>query len=184
MTSAVASRYASALVDLVTKPGAKADPRAVLAEIDSFTRALHESRELKEVLLSPAVPPARKRAVVDRLGGMLGLSAIVSRFFYVIIDHRRAALIPQIREAYEELLDERLGVVRVDISAARELTAEQRDTLIRELSQLTGKQARARFSIDEELIGGVVARIGSTIYDGSVLGQLETLKQRLAAAGS
>lgn len=182
MTSAIASRYAGALVDVVTGPAAKIEPRAVLAELQAFEQLLAESPELNGALLSPAVPPARKRALVERLAAMLPLSPLTMRFLFVLLDHRRTAILSGIREAFEILLDERLGVVRVEVASARELTPAQREAIEAALAQVTGRQPRAQFSTDSGLIGGVVARVGSTIYDGSVRGQLETLKHRLATA--
>ena len=126
------------------------------------------------------MPPPRKRAVVNRLARMLPLSSVVRRFLLVVVDHRRTHLLADILEAFETVMDERLGVVRADVSSAHELTSGQRDELLAGLARITGKQARARFSIRPDLIGGVVARIGSTVYDGSVRGQLQALKHRLA----
>jgi F-type H+-transporting ATPase subunit delta len=102
----------------------------------------------------------------------------------VLIDHRRPALLGGVREAFESVTDERLGVARVDVVSARELTLAQRGAIVAEVGRVTGRQARAQFSIREDLIGGVVARVGSTVFDGSVRGQLEALKHRLAGAGT
>jgi len=134
---------------------------------------------LRHALQSPAVAPARKRAVISRMAEALSLSGVVRRFLLVLIDHRRTDWLGEIREAFEAVMDDRQGLVRVDVVSARELSAEQRGVLLAELSRVTGRQARAQFSIREELIGGVLARVGSTVFDGSVRGQLETLKQRL-----
>jgi F-type H+-transporting ATPase subunit delta len=155
------------------------DPPTTFEELQTFESALSASSELHNVLLSPAVPPARKRAVVARLSEMLGTSRLVRNFFYVVIDHRRTALLADIRQAFQELVDQHLGVVEAEVRSARELTQEQRGSVSTELARLTGKKVRCRFSTEEGLIGGVVARIGSTIYDGSVRGQLESLRQRL-----
>lgn len=133
------------------------------------------------MLASPAVAPARKRAVVGRLADMLGLSQISRNFLYILIDKRRAAALPVILDSFESLLDERLGFSRAEITSAAELTEAQRASLTARLTQLTGRQVRLKFSIDPQLIGGVVARVGSTVYDGSVKGQLEALSKRLAA---
>lgn len=184
MPAAVATRYARALADLVTKPGAAADPEHVSADLQLFEEALAASAQLRNVLLSPAVPSVRKRAVVTDLARVLPLSDIVRRFLCVLIDHRRIDVVSGIREAFESVIDERTGVVRVDVASARQLTPGQRDELVRELSRITGKQARPRFSIDPNLIGGVVARVGSTVYDSSVRGQLQDLRARLAGAAS
>jgi F-type H+-transporting ATPase subunit delta len=131
---------------------------------------------------SPAVSPQRKRAVVTQLAKILPLSDLVRRFLFVVIDHRRPALVSEIREAYQQVMDERLGVVRAHIGSARELSGAEREQVRASLARLTGKQVQANFEVRDELIGGVLARIGSTVYDGSVKGQLETLKQRLAGA--
>ena len=179
MASAVGARYAKALVDAATRPGAEAPPEQIAAQLKAFEEVCRESAGLRNILLSPAVPGARKRAVVSRLAGALGLSRLACNFLYVLIDHRRLAAMAPIREAYEALLDERTGVVRVEVEAAGELPEAQKDALQKELSLLTGRQARAKFAVDPGLLGGAVARIGSTIYDGSVKGQLQALRRQL-----
>jgi F-type H+-transporting ATPase subunit delta len=88
-------------------------------------------------------------------------------------------MLSEIGEAFRALMYERMGMVEADISAARELPAGQREKVAERLGRLTGKQVQCRFSVDEGLIGGVVARIGSTIYDGSVQGQLKALRLKL-----
>jgi F-type H+-transporting ATPase subunit delta len=180
MPSALAFRYARALADAA---GA-VDPQSVMRDLGAFESLLAASQDLHTALQSPAVPPARKRAVVSRLAQALPLSDLVRRFLMVLIDHRRAALLGGVREAFESVMDERLGVARVDVVSARELTSAQRGAIVAEVGRVTGKQARALFSIREDLIGGVVARVGSTVFDGSVRGQLETLKHRLAGTGT
>jgi F-type H+-transporting ATPase subunit delta len=183
MPEAVASRYAGVLADLATKPGSTLEPQRVVEELETFENAFAASAGLRRVLLAPAVPPVRKRAVITELARAMELSDLVKRFLFVLIDHRRTELLPEIREAFESEMDERLGVVRVDVASARELTAAQRERLAAGLARLTGKQARTRFNVEPELIGGVVARIGSTVYDGSVRGQLEDLKRQLTGGG-
>lgn len=182
MATAVATRYARALVELATQPGATVAPERVLKELDAFVDLFQAAPALRNVLLSPAVPMAQKRALVTKLVRQLGLSDLVRRFLLVTVDRRRVNLLPAIREAAESLLDERLGVVRVDITSARQLSPSQQAALLGSLERLTGRRPRPRFSVDPELIGGLVARIGSVIYDGSIRGQLEVLKRRLAGA--
>ena len=180
MPTALAFRYARALAGAAEA----AEVPAVMEGLAAFETMLVGSQALRHALQSPAVAPARKRAVVSQLAEQLSLSGVVRRFLLVLIDHRRAAWLGEIREAFEAVMDDRQGLVRVDVVSARELSAAQRDGLVAELSRVTGRQARAQFSIREELIGGVLARVGSTVFDGSVRGQLETLKQRLAGAGT
>ncbi|MCC6862542.1 MAG: ATP synthase F1 subunit delta [Bryobacterales bacterium] len=181
MAAALAKRYAGALVDVVTGPKSEVDPQNASAQLRRVEETFRASDELRNALSSPAVPPARKRAVVSRMAEMLGVSRSVRNFLLVLIDHRRVGLLAEIAEAFDVLLDERLGVARAQVTAARELSDAQKARLQQELSRLTGRPVRLRYAVDPQLIGGVVARIGSTVYDGSVAGQLEALNRRLRA---
>jgi len=181
MSLAVAARYARALVDIAVDPKNQLDPAKVLECLEAFEGAVQSSEELRNILESPAVPAARKKAVVTRLGAPLGLPVLVRHFFYVLINHRRVLLLGDIRRSFQTLLDERLGVVRADVSSALPLDDEQRAGVVSELTRLTGKQVRCEYSVDSELVGGVSARIGSTIYDGSLRGRLAKLRRTLAA---
>ncbi|MBS1854661.1 MAG: ATP synthase F1 subunit delta [Acidobacteria bacterium] len=177
--SAVAMRYANALADVVTGAG-MAGAEAALAELRAFEAVLAGSAELHNALTSPAVPPSRKRAVVGRIADTLKLSRTARNFLFVLIDHRRIAALNEIIHSFETVSDERLGFARADVTSARPLSEGQRGAVIAQLERLSGKRIRARYSVDEALVGGVVASIGSTVYDGSVRGRLETLGRRLA----
>jgi len=179
--SAVAHRYANALADVVTAQNSPVRPEIALAELQAFDAMLRGSPELQNALVTPAVPSGRKKAVVDRLAAALQLSRTSRNLLFVLIDHRRIALVSAIVQTLEVVLDERLGFARAEVASPRELTAEQRTALNGRLEQLTGKRIRMRFSLDESLIGGVVTRIGSTVYDGSVRGELAALQRRLTA---
>jgi F-type H+-transporting ATPase subunit delta len=179
MASVVASRYAKALVDVVLKAGSELQPLDAIDQIRSFEELYASSSDLKNILLSPAVPGIRKRAVIARFAKDLRISRQICNFLYVVVDHRRIAELTELREAFEALLDERVGIVRVMVSSAQDMKDGQREALSARLASLTGKQVRASFAVDESLLGGAVARIGSTIYDGSVKGQLEVLRHRL-----
>ncbi len=181
MPQAVATRYARALVEAVLNPAASLAPKQAAEELDSFQQMLTGASELRNVLLSPAVPAARKRAVVGKFAEMMPLSRIVRNFLYILIDRRRITILNEVVEAYKVILDERLGVVRADVKSARPLSGQQQSELQAELSQISGKQVRCTYVVDEDLLGGVVAKIGSTVYDGSVRAQLNALKQRLVA---
>jgi F-type H+-transporting ATPase subunit delta len=178
--SALATRYANALADVVTTGASGTNADAIITELRAFDAALHSSLELQAALTSPAVPPGRKRAVVGRIADALQLSRVARNFLFVLIDHRRIVSLTEIIHSFETVSDERLGFARADVSSARELAEPQRKTLSLQLERLTGKRVRARYSVDDSLIGGVVARIGSTVYDGSVRGQLDSLGKRLS----
>ena len=180
--SAVATRYANALADVVTASDSPLRPEAAVAELRSFEAALHSSPELRNALISPAVPVNRKRTVVGRIADALGLSRISRNLLYVLIDHRRIASLSEVIHSFELIADARLGFAHAEVTSARELSELQRSAVSEQLERLTGKRLRMRYAVDQSLVGGVIARIGSTVYDGSVRGQLSSLGRRLGAA--
>jgi len=180
MLSALASRYARALVEVAAAPGSPSDPAAILGQLREVGQVIAGSAELRTALQSPAVPPSRKREIVERILAPLGLDRQARNFLFVVIDHRRVAELPGIVDAFEALLDQRLGVVRAEVLSARPLANAQQGALETVISRMTGKTAKLKFSIEPALIAGVVARVGSTVYDGSVRGQLDTLRLKLA----
>ena len=177
--SAVATRYANALADVLA--GAHSDAGAALAQIKAFEDLMVSSHDLREALQTPAVPTSRKRAIAGKLGGMLNVSPITRNFLFVLIDHKRIISLREIIESLELVLDERAGIERAQISSANEMNDAQRAALTAELERLTGKRIRAEYSVDGSLIGGVVAKVGSTVYDGSVRGSLRKMERQLAA---
>src|ERR1039458_1239018 len=154
--SAVATRYAKALADVVTKgatQGATAGkdglgPEAALQEIGSFAAALASSRELGQALISPAIPSSRKRAVAGRIAAILQLSPVSRNFLFVLIDHRRITLLPEILHSFELIVDERLGFARAEVSAPAQLNDTQRAAIQAQLEHLTGKRIRMRVAVD------------------------------------
>ncbi len=179
--SAVAKRYAEALADVVGAAGSKLRPEEAVQQLRAFEAALESSADLREALSTPAVPLGRKKAVIGRVAEVLGLSPVTRNFLFVLADHRRVPLFPEIGRSFELVADERLGFARADVTAAQQLSEAQREELNAALERLTGKRIRMRTAVDDSLIGGVTARIGSTVYDGSVRGRLEGLEKRLAA---
>jgi len=178
--SAVAARYANALADVVTASTSPLSPQQAVAELRSFETALRASTELQNALITPAVPGSRKKAVVGRIADILKLSRIARNFLFVLVDRRRIASLSVIIQDFEAVVDARLGYAQAEVSSARELSEAQRSALNSRLEHLTGKRLRMRFTVDQALLGGAVARIGSTVYDGSVRGQLATLERRLS----
>jgi F-type H+-transporting ATPase subunit delta len=176
MLSAISTRYARALVDVVTEPGSGIDPQTAMEQLREVAAMVAASDDLRGALLSPAVSPSRKRAVIAKL---VHVHVKIRNFLYVVIDHRRVHEIPSIAEAFEVLLDEHLGFVRADVSSARDLNQEQRAALEVQLTRMAGKKAKLKFQTEPALVAGVVARVGSKVYDGSVRGQLERLRATL-----
>ena len=179
MLSAVASRYARALVDVVTEAGSGIDPQQAVVQLRQVAAMVETSTDLRGALLNPAVSPSRKRAVVSKLTAPLGISNKIRNFLYVVIDHRRVHEIPSIVEAFERFIDDHSGFVRASVSSAKDLTDGQKASLQAQLTCMAGRTAKVDFQTDPSLVAGVVARIGSTVYDGSVRGQLERLRAEL-----
>jgi len=160
--------------------GSPLAPEDAVAQLRAVEALLDESAELRTALETPAIATSRKRAVMAKLMERTGASQLIRNFVYVLIDHRRIAAMAEIREAFELQLDERRGFVRAEVSSAAPLSVALSASLESELSKLTGKHMRLRFDVDASLLGGVVARIGSTVYDGSVRGELRELGRKLA----
>jgi F-type H+-transporting ATPase subunit delta len=149
--------------------------------LHSFGAILASSAELRHALASPAVSSARKRTVISRIADQLQLSQIARNFLYVLNSHRRLDALEAVLESFDVLSDERLGFTRAHVTSAQELDAGQRSALEAELAKLTGKRVRLKFATDPGLIGGLVARIGSTVYDGSLKRRLQSLGRQLMA---
>ena len=180
MISAAAARYARAFVDVVLSKHDALRPDDAVSQLREMEDVLAQSSDLRHVLNSPAVLASQKRAVIGKFAQELNLGSLTRNFLFVLIDHRRIEMLSQIREAVEAEFDQRLGFLRAEISSAMELDGPQADAIASGLKQMTGKQVRARFQVDPSLIGGVVARIGSTVYDGSIRGQLENMRRKIA----
>ena len=176
MPSVVANRYASALADVVAPTG---HYRQVLAELEDFAVLYRESAELQEVFDSPTLSFARKQSVLDALAGRLGSSHVTQNFLRVLASHYRMPILEEAIQAFRNIAYARLGIVQVKISSAAELSAAQQDLLRRHFSELTRQQPYLEFQLDPQLIGGIVAQIGSTVYDGSIRGQLERIREQI-----
>lgn len=177
--AAVSSRYTRALVDVIAD--AKLDATKAVAQLNSLAAAFEESQALREVWGSPAIPVEQKHKLLDALTARLGVTdRQIRNFIAVLIDQDRVNLLAEIAPKVEAELNARIGRVDAEIVSARELAPEQRSELLAEISRLTGKTVLPRYSTDKELIGGVTVKVGSTIYDGSVRGQLQRIRQQLS----
>ena len=178
--AAIASRYARALVEVILQD--QIDGDSARQQLRSIAEAVHESIELRRVWESPAIPPEQKRAVLDAIAKQIGAVRPIRNFFAVLIDHRRIGILDDIVRAFESELDAQLGFTEVEVSSARPLSAEEKHEVERHVQRMTGKKVRTKYVSNPELLGGVVVRAGSTIYDGSVRGQLEKMRQELSLA--
>ncbi len=178
--SAIGSRYARAFADVVFSM--KLDPNTTLSEVRSVQQLVQDNIELRRVWEDPSIPAEQKRAVLDGLVQKLGSSRQVRNFFAVLIDHRRVSQLDDIVAEFQHEINDRLGFAEAEISTARDLSDSEKRELESQISQLTGKRIQAKYVIDSKLLGGAVVQLGSTIYDGSVHGQLQRLREELVSA--
>ena len=154
---------------------------AVGSQLDDFTFAWNESQELRQFFESPVFPPAQKVAVLDKLNEKIGLTPLVRNFVAALIDHDRIAALGEVIEAYRRDMDERQGIFEVEIVSARQLGDDERRQLEAQVGQVAGGRVKANYREDKSLLGGAIVTIGSTVYDGSVRGRLDRLKEQLVA---
>ena len=176
--ASVTNRYARALADVVMDQ--RADPRGIEEELRALADLVIAAPELQIVWKNPAVERNEKLAVLDAIVTRSGVSRILRNFVAVLIDHRRISLLPAIARQVEVELNERLGLALAEVTTARPLQDQQKRALETRVSAVTGKKIRARYATDAALLGGAVVKVGSTVYDGSVRGQLERMKAELS----
>jgi F-type H+-transporting ATPase subunit delta len=172
----VAARYARALMDVASKEG---DVDRVGQELDDFVALLQEHRALDRVLMNPAVPTPRKRAAMVELTGVAGVMPIVSKLLVLLAERDRLVLLNDLVSVYRDMLMERHNVVHAEITSAAPLAAEKTQAIEQRLAALTGKRVSMVMKVDKDIIGGVIARVGSTVYDASIATQLRKMKERL-----
>ena len=177
--AAFASRYARAFADVAAS--AHLDLAAIDRQLNDFLATWDGSKELRELFENPAVPAPQKVAILDKMNQMLGLQRELRNLIAVLINNDRIAHIREVAEAYRAEMQERMGIRQAEIVTARELSEPERRSLIEGAARLAGSQVQATFRLDKNILGGTVVRIGSTVYDGSVRGRLERLREALVS---
>jgi F-type H+-transporting ATPase subunit delta len=177
--AAVTSRYARAFADVVFEQ--RLDVSGVLQQLRTLVEVLESSAELWRVWENPAIPAEQKRRLLDAIVAREGLCRPVRNFAAVLIDHRRIEQLAEIARQVETELDSRLGLAEADVTSARPLDGQEQRALEARIQKLTGRKVRAHYRTEPALLGGAVVKVGSTIYDGSVRGQLRRMKEQLAA---
>jgi len=173
-----ARRYARALFDVLGKAG---DPDAAVRELQAVVAALKSYPELRRALTSPGIPLAAKMGVMRELLRLQPASKVVSRLLLLIVEHDDVNELDQIAAAFEERVLEFHQVVRADVTSAEPLDPARAQDLERAFAAVTGKRVMLSLRVDPEILGGLVAKIGSRVYDGSVVRQLERVRERLRA---
>lgn len=170
-------QYANALADIALEQGA-AD--AAAKQLADFGTAYQSSPELRNFLASPAVAREAKHAVIEKIAARAGASKVIRNFLFVIVDHRRTPILPEMIARFEEVIRQRQGVAEAEVRSATELSTAQKTAVAQTLARLTGKRVETRYSVDATLLGGAVVRIGDTVYDGSLRHRLDEMRAKLA----
>jgi len=173
--SVAANRYAKALMDVLYPEKAEGG----LQQLVDFAGLLKEQPDAGRLLQNPALSGERRKRLLKEISDALGFDRRVANFIDILIDRNRLPIIEEVITAYQKMLDDRLGIVKAMVTSARPLDAAERKELTAKLEKVTGKQVRMDVAVDPSLIGGVIAQVGSTIYDGSVRQQLHAFKSRL-----
>jgi F-type H+-transporting ATPase subunit delta len=176
--AAVASRYARALTDVIFS--AKLDAAKTVQDLKDISATVQTSKDLRFAWESPAVPQPKKLQLLDAIASQAGIVKQVRNFIAILIDKRRLSLLPEMIAQVQSQVNERLGFADAEVTSARTLADDERKTLESQVSKATGKTIRASYAQDKGLLGGAVVKVGSTIYDGSVRGRLERMKQQIA----
>jgi len=173
--SVAANRYSTALIDVLYPDKAEDG----LQQLQQFAALLEEQPDSRRFLQNPALAGERRTRLLNEISAALGFDRRVANFINILTARNRLPILEEIIEEYQRLMDKRLGIVRAHVTSAQALNANQQQDLLRKFEQITGKQVRMNVSVDPSLIGGVMAQVGSTIYDGSVRQQLKAFKTRL-----
>ncbi len=177
--ASVASTYARAFADVVFS--SHLDANREVGGLRRIATLLAESQDLKRVWENPAVPAEQKRKLLDAIVQREGIEHHARNLMAVLIDHRRMHFLGRIIEQLKKELDARMGIAEAHVSSARELGDAEKRALEEQIEKVTGKKVHAHFGLDASLLGGAVVRVGSTIYDGSVKGQLEKLREAISS---
>ena len=173
----VARRYASALADVVLERG---EAREVQEELLAWEQMIQSSPNLQEVLRNPTIALDQKRAVLNKLIERAKPRPTTANFLKVLLQNQRLTELGEINQKFAEILDVRAGMVAATVTTARSVPENAQQQLHAKLLSLTGKKVRINFATDPDLIGGLVTRIGSTVYDGSVRNHLQLIKEKMA----
>jgi F-type H+-transporting ATPase subunit delta len=172
----IANRYARALADVIVE---RRETNEVVKELIDFERMMDEHSQLRDVFASPVIAIERKRGVLDDLLARIGPRQTTANFLRLLLSNSRLHDLDQMLRALSRELDTRKNIVSAEITTAREISEQEKAALQRQLKGTTGKEVRLQFRTDPEIIGGMVTRIGSLVYDGSIRNQLAQMKRRL-----
>ena len=178
---ASARRYARALFDVGSRSG---DPAVLLEELKAFGGAVSAHPELRQALLNVTLPLAIRTNILREVLKLYPVSRVLSRLLFLVLEHDDANELPMIVEEFERRVLDFHHVVRAQVTTAAPLDAARTEALREALGKVTGRNVRLDTRVDPSILGGVVARVGSRVFDGSVTRHLSRLRERLAAGQS
>ena len=176
----VASRYARALIEALSGENT-AGPDAGLEQLGQIKLLLGNEPDARKLLINPVIPPDRRDSFVDEISRLLGLDARVAKLLRLIVERLRLEILDDLIDAYRKMLDEKNGIVRAVVRSAGPLSEAQQQEVAEKLEKSLGQRVVMEVEEDPSLIAGLIVRVGSTVYDGSLLQQLTGFKERLMA---
>ena len=179
-TRTSATRYAKALLDVASQHG---DAALIERQLTTFVEAFDAHPELRQALTTPSVPAARKRAIVTAVAERIGMDPMATKLLGLLADRDRLHIAHDLLAVFRERLLDQQKVVRAEVRSAAALSAEALQAIETRLGAVTGMKVAVESVVDPSLIGGVLAKVGGTVYDGTVKTQLEKLRQQLVGAG-
>jgi F-type H+-transporting ATPase subunit delta len=176
MAGAVVRKYARALVEVALENNSQ---EKVAADLNHFIQLFEENGELHEVLQNPALPLRAKHEIVRQISVRMDLAAEVTNFVNLLLKNNRIQSLAQMRQVFQDVLNEKLGVVSGEVFTAASLNNEQKADIERGVTKLTGKKVQLGYNEEPSLIGGIKIHLGSTVYDATVSKQLEEIRRRI-----
>ena len=175
-----ATRYARALLDVALKE--QADLATIESQLAGLAGLFAENEGLRKALHNPAVPVQRKRAAVVEIVAKAGVLPIVGKTLVLLAERDRLVILPDIADSFTQRLQDIRNVVRAEVTTTAPLSAERLQAIQRSLATATGRSVELTSRVDPAILGGMVARVGGTVFDASVTSHLQRIRQRMDAS--
>jgi F-type H+-transporting ATPase subunit delta len=176
-SGSLSRRYAKALMEIGTEDGSY---QRIGQDVEGLAKAIKTSEELSSILSNPVFPRSEREKIILAILQRLGASTTVTNFSKLLLDRERISAIPGISRALNDMIDEKAGQIIAEVLTAAPLTSSQQAELKTTLESLSGKKVQIEIKEDKSLLGGVIAKVGDLVYDGSLRTQLQEIQRSLA----